>query len=72
MSLRKYDYITSQEYDEVLEVITVEDDEIAANPELEAITNEMEEPHVAYSTPVDSLLRHVDNSYWRFKDYQPN
>jgi len=71
MSLRKYDYITSQEYDDVLEVIIVEDDEIAANPELEAITNEMEEPHVAYSTCVDTMLK-FDNAYWRFLDYQPD
>lgn len=71
MNIRKYDYITSQEYDEVLEVVIVEDDEIAANPDLEAIVNEMEEPHMAYSTPVDTML-HFDNVYSRFLDYQPD
>ena len=72
MSLRKYDHITSQEYDDILEVVIVEDDEIAANPELVAIVNEMEEPHVAYSTCVDTMLYQFDNAYWRFLDYQPD
>ena len=72
MSLRKYDHITSQEYDDILEVVIVEDDEIAANPELVAIVNEMEEPHVAYSTCVDIMLYQFDNAYWRFLDYQPD
>ena len=71
MGIRKYDYITSQDFDDVLEVVIVEDDELAANPELEAIVNEMEEPHVAYSTPVDTLL-HFNNVYWRFLDYRPD
>ncbi len=32
-TFRRYEYITSQEYDDILEVVIVEDDEIAANPE---------------------------------------
>ena len=67
-TFRRYEYITSQEYDDILEVVIVEDDEIAANPELVAIVNEMEEP--PYSTCVDTKLHH--NAYWCFLDYQPD
>lgn len=64
----KYDYIVSQEFDDVLETIIVEDDEIAANDELVALTNEMEEPHMAFEIPVDKMLT-FNNVHHRFLDY---
>lgn len=64
----KYDYIVSQEFDDVLETIIVKDDEIAANEEMVALTNEMEEPHMAFETPVDRMLT-FDSVHHRFLDY---
>ena len=64
----KYDYIVSQEFDDVLETIIVEDDEIAANDEMVALTNEMEEPHMALEIPVDRMLM-FNSVHHRFLDY---
>jgi len=68
MTRSKYDFIVSQEFDDVMETIIVEDDEIAANDEMVALTNEMEEPHMAFETPVDVQLA-FNNVYHRFLDY---
>ena len=68
MARSKYDFIVSQEFDDVVETIIVEEDEIAANEEMVALTNEMEEPHMAFETPVDAQLA-FNNVYHRFADY---
>ena len=68
MARIKYDFIVSQEFDDVVKTIIVEEDEIAANEEMVALTNEMEEPHMAFETPVDVQLA-FNNVYHRFADY---
>ena len=68
MARIKYDFIVSQEFDDVVETIIVEEDEIAANEEMVALTNEMEEPHMAFETPIDAQLA-FNNVYHRFVDY---
>lgn len=68
MTRSKYDFIVSQEFDDVVETIIVEEDEIAANEEMVALTNEMEEPHMTFETPVDAQLA-FNNVYHRFADY---
>lgn len=68
MARSKYDFIVSQEFDDVVETIIVEEDEIAANEEMIGLTNEMEEPHMAFETPVDAQFA-FNNVYHRFSDY---